>query len=156
MPSNTKLQAECSGDVDQPVAELEQPPRLQPDGASLTDTVTDFHCPVCDDQQLQVATLDATQACCCPECFGLLVDSQSLGQLISYRRAHYDGPDDTPTLMDQQALAQQIYCPTCREFMQTHPYYGPGNLVINSCSTCQLNWLDAGELSGIIRAPGRR
>ena len=30
--------------------------------------------------------------------------------------------------------------------MSTHPYYGPGNVIIDSCETCNLVWLDFGEL----------
>jgi Zn-finger nucleic acid-binding protein len=36
-----------------------------------------------------------------------------------------------------------------------HPYYGPGNVVVDSCTTCDLIWLDFGELKQIVDAPGR-
>jgi Zn-finger nucleic acid-binding protein len=39
--------------------------------------------------------------------------------------------------------------------MDVHPYYGPGNIVIDTCGTCQLLWLDHGELASVIDAPGR-
>jgi hypothetical protein len=39
--------------------------------------------------------------------------------------------------------------------MEVHPYYGPGNVVIDSCSACDLIWLDHGELKQISDAPGR-
>jgi Zn-finger nucleic acid-binding protein len=38
--------------------------------------------------------------------------------------------------------------------MDTHYYAGPGNIVIDDCSFCHLNWLDYGELQRITRAPG--
>jgi Zn-finger nucleic acid-binding protein len=38
--------------------------------------------------------------------------------------------------------------------MDTHYYAGPGNIVIDDCSGCRLNWLDYGELARIIHAPG--
>ena len=38
--------------------------------------------------------------------------------------------------------------------METHPYYGPGNVIIDSCGDCDLIWLDAGELKQIEHAPG--
>jgi Zn-finger nucleic acid-binding protein len=34
-------------------------------------------------------------------------------------------------------------------------YYGPGNIVIDTCPPCDLVWLDAGELQRAIDAPGR-
>jgi hypothetical protein len=39
--------------------------------------------------------------------------------------------------------------------METHPYFGPGNVVIDSCAGCELIWLDFGELKQIVAAPGR-
>jgi Zn-finger nucleic acid-binding protein len=38
--------------------------------------------------------------------------------------------------------------------METHPYYGPGNVIIDSCGECDLVWLDFGELKQISDAPG--
>ena len=39
--------------------------------------------------------------------------------------------------------------------MLTHPYYGPGNVTIDSCEGCELVWLDFGELRQIVDAPGK-
>lgn len=39
--------------------------------------------------------------------------------------------------------------------MDVHPYYGPGNVAIDSCSACNLVWLDFGELRQITHAPGQ-
>ena len=39
--------------------------------------------------------------------------------------------------------------------MITHPYFGPGNVVIDSCEHCELVWLDFGELQQIVDAPGK-
>ena len=36
--------------------------------------------------------------------------------------------------------------------MDTHPYGGPGNIVIDNCAGCELNWLDYGELQRVGRA----
>ena len=47
-------------------------------------------------------------------------------------------------------------CPACLERFETHPYCGPGNVVIDSCRDCELTWLDHGELATIMRAPGQR
>ena len=126
------------------------------DGISLSGKELDFFCPVCFDQKLQVAELEGSQACACSACQGFLIDSISLGTLISVLRAQYQGADDKPIMLNSMELEKKFDCPACFQPMYTHPYHGPGNVVINSCSTCQLNWLDAGEFSKIIRAPGRR
>jgi Zn-finger nucleic acid-binding protein len=39
--------------------------------------------------------------------------------------------------------------------MDTHPYGGPGNVIIDDCERCEVNWLDYGELQRIVRAPER-
>ena len=126
------------------------------DGAQWNGKSTAFFCPVCPDQNLEVATISKTQICGCRSCRGFLVDGHSLAGLIEAFRAEYRGADAQPELMDQKALQENMACPTCTGVMYTHAYHGPGNAVINSCSTCQLNWLDEGEFSSIIRAPGKR
>jgi hypothetical protein len=45
-----------------------------------------------------------------------------------------------------------IDCPSCHRPMLSHFYGGPGNLVIDTCEACHLNWLDPGELRRIARA----
>jgi Zn-finger nucleic acid-binding protein len=45
-----------------------------------------------------------------------------------------------------------INCPGCAKPMLNHFYGGPGNLVIDTCERCHLNWLDPGELRRIARA----
>ncbi len=45
-------------------------------------------------------------------------------------------------------------CPLCRKKMDVHPYYGPGGIVIDTCSRCDAVWLDSGELGQITDAPG--
>jgi Zn-finger nucleic acid-binding protein len=37
--------------------------------------------------------------------------------------------------------------------MIDHPYGGPGNVVIDTCERCGVNWLDPGELRRIAMAP---
>jgi hypothetical protein len=39
--------------------------------------------------------------------------------------------------------------------MDTHPYYGPGSFVIDSCVPCDVVWLDYGEIELVANAPGR-
>ena len=121
-----------------------------------TGTETDFTCPKCVTTNLEVGTIAETQAAFCGNCRGYVIDSGSFGFLATSLRQAYKGPDDKPVLIDQKALNESVNCPACLTKMHAHPYYGPGNSVINSCSECKLTWLDHGELSTIIRAPGAR
>jgi Zn-finger nucleic acid-binding protein len=40
--------------------------------------------------------------------------------------------------------------------METHPYAGPGAVVIDFCRHCEVVWIDRGELLQIQQAPGRK
>ena len=40
--------------------------------------------------------------------------------------------------------------------MTSHNYGGPGNVVMDTCERCELNWLDPGELRRIALAPDSR
>jgi Zn-finger nucleic acid-binding protein len=40
--------------------------------------------------------------------------------------------------------------------MEVHPYYGPGNIVVDSCVDCGFIWLDHGELTRVEQASSGR
>ncbi len=98
------------------------------------------------------------QACIehCPRCCGLLLPGELFRDVVQHRRASYTGPDDRAVPVDTAALEVRRNCPTCHQRMETHPYYGPGNTVIDACSHCDTIWLDAGEVTALVKAPGRR
>jgi hypothetical protein len=54
---------------------------------------------------------------------------------------------------DWKDLDRRIHCPKCTATMDTHPYCGPGNVIIDTCEPCVVNWLDYGELDRVVRAP---
>lgn len=112
-------------------------------------------CPVCASTLCQ-ASIDNSHVLYCEECRGMLVDSEHFAYVIQRRRADRIGPPDEPKPLDPEELGRTIDCPACGRPMEVHPYYGPGNTVIDSCARCRLVWLDPGEMSRIVRAPGRR
>ena len=115
-----------------------------------------FECPRCF-TGLEVGKLHGqTEVCFCNGCRGFVIDNDSLRGLVHELRANYEGQDGQPTPMDPSELDQQTTCPTCLHVMEAHPYHGPGNVVINSCRSCEITWMDHGELSVIERAPGQR
>ena len=116
---------------------------------------TDRNCPVCL-QTLVEAVIAEREGEFCPRCHGILVPSDDFLRIVQERRAEYSGVDAEPTPIDPEALNRRISCPACHATMDVHPYYGPGNTVIDSCCTCELVWLDSGELTTIERAPGCR
>ena len=60
------------------------------------------------------------------------------------------------TAVDSSDLRRTIDCPQCHHAMEAHFYAGPGNVTIDSCDPCSLNWLDHGELMRIVHAPDER
>lgn len=91
----------------------------------------------------------------CERCRGLLLPRAEFAEAISRRRGRETGPPAAPVPMDARELKRQVSCPSCHAPMDVHPYYGPGNVVIDTCSRCDMVWLDFGELTQITQAPGR-
>jgi Zn-finger nucleic acid-binding protein len=114
----------------------------------------DLECPVCE-EVLTEASLQRLQIHHCSACRGILLRHQDFGTLVfELRRTATDPPHPQGTL-DQSELEREIVCPVCLHPMHTHPYYGPGHIVIDSCTECGLVWLDGGELERVINAPGK-
>lgn len=116
---------------------------------------TDHNCPVCV-RALVEAVVGEREAEYCEGCRGILVGTDEFRDIVQQRRAGYAGPDARPTPINSRALERNVSCPGCHAAMDVHPFYGPGNTVIDSCRGCGLVWLDSGELTAIERAPGRR
>ena len=124
---------------------------LEPSGKT-----NEFQCPKCD-QALELGKLRGmVDVCFCSNCRGFVIDSGSLGDIVNELRGSYEGPDDKPRPIDSNALDRNCRCPACLDKMDAHPYYGPGNVVIDTCMHCKLAWFDHGELAKIVRAPGKR
>jgi Zn-finger nucleic acid-binding protein len=103
-----------------------------------------------------VASLDGVKVQHCQACHGILLGNEPFRELLRRRRQRYDGPDDKPFPLNLKELERHTECPQCRGTMDVHPYYGPGNAVLDTCFGCRLIWLDRGELAALERAPGLR
>ncbi|MDB2687619.1 zf-TFIIB domain-containing protein [Mariniblastus sp.] len=123
---------------------------------TATGKKTGFNCPRCA-VELEVGLMvDTVQVCFCNNCRGYVIDNDTFGNLAIALRDGYKGADDKPKPIDPKQLETSQNCPACFAKMEAHPYYGPGSVVIDSCTHCKLAWLDHGELGRIVRAPGRR
>jgi Zn-finger nucleic acid-binding protein len=60
-----------------------------------------------------------------------------------------------PSPLNPRALERKLSCPKCGGALETYPYGGPGNAVIDGCRHCDVIWLDFGEFRQIVDAPGR-
>lgn len=91
----------------------------------------------------------------CEKCRGLLLQRAYFAEVVTRRRAWATSPVVQPEPLDPRELERRVKCPACSQRMVTHPYYGPGNVVVETCDACDLIWLDYGELQRIVDAPGR-
>jgi Zn-finger nucleic acid-binding protein len=126
-----------------------------PDGVQQLAEESDLSCPVCG-VLLVAASLGGTRVQHCLQCRGVLATNDAFSQIIKKRRAEYPGEPAAPIPLDPSELNRKVRCPACSRAMDAHPYYGPGNVVVDTCGSCYLIWLDHGEIAAIERAPGRR
>jgi len=132
-------------------------PEKNDDGVRVFDEPAELSCPVCQ-VPLWHAAIDHQRILYCTRCRGslipmpvfvLLLQDLRARRGVSYGPAAGISPPPDPHELDRPTL-----CPQCGNRMDTHYYAGGGNVVIDDCSRCELNWLDAGELMTIVRAPG--
>jgi Zn-finger nucleic acid-binding protein len=132
-----------------------EPLEASADGVTPLDQKSDVDCPVCQ-VPLSAGSIEGHRVLFCETCRGVLVRGENLMQIVRKRRAQRSGPGERPQPLNQEELKRHIHCPVCGRKMDVHPYYGPGNVVIDSCLRCHLTWLDHGEIAAIERAPGAR
>jgi Zn-finger nucleic acid-binding protein len=126
------------------------------DGIRVVSEASDATtCSLCNQPLASAILDDAHPARYCRNCRGVLIARKSFAAVVEHRRAWATGTPGPPVLLNKTDLDRKAQCPVCKGRMLTHPYYGPGNVVIDSCVSCELVWLDFGELKQIVDAPGR-
>ena len=126
------------------------------DGIQPIDESVNSPCPSCSDC-LQTAQLDGRPILYCPGCYGMLVRRDHFGAIVSERRSRRAGQEQAvASAIEPGVHSRRLRCPACEGSMETHPYYGPGNVIIDSCANCDYVWLDHGELSRVERSAGGR
>ena len=112
-------------------------------------------CPVCRQPLMHAVLDDREQIEVCDRCKGILMARRAFAVTLTARRRAAQTAAVTPSPADPDDLRRRVPCPRCAATMIADWYYGPGNIVIDTCPTCDLVWLDAGELRRAIDAPGR-
>ena len=128
-------------------------PEKNAEGVRVLNDTADESCPVCA-IPLRHALLARERIRYCTRCHGMLIPMEVFVGLVQELKANGNGPV-IPQPPNPHELDRHIQCPRCHHPMDTHYYGGPGNIVIDDCSRCYLNWLDDGELMRIVRAPDR-
>lgn len=132
-----------------------QAPPPSPDGVRWLGPASEgWRCPLCSESLHRIGIDDRYQGHQCPNCQGLLLARPRFGEAVHSRRRYAGGPPDPLRTPDRDELHRRVRCPSCGKHMDTHPYQD-GVLVVDTCSACNLIWLDRGELARAVNAPGR-
>jgi Zn-finger nucleic acid-binding protein len=126
-------------------------PAKNQDGVCILGEASGELCPVCK-VPLMHASMLHQRFLFCTRCGGSLIPMLVFLALVRDLRARGSGVEENPHPPDPRELQRALRCPKCGAAMDTHYYEGGGNVVIDDCSHCELNWLDAGELQTIGRA----
>ncbi len=129
-------------------------PEPNADGVRVLEERAGMACPVCKTPLVHAGIL-GVRLVYCEHCRGLLIRADVLYPLVQQIRAERESPEIVQSTADLADLKRTILCPRCGQPMDSHPYAGPGNIVIDNCPGCELNWLDHGELRRIASAPDR-
>lgn len=119
------------------------------DGVRVLGPAAQERCPVCA-VSLNHAAIEGLRLLHCATCRGVLISMPSFVTLADHMRA--SGPPARPRAHAPEELDRGVRCPRCARAMNTHFYAGPGQIVIDSCSHCLVNWLDHGELLRVVSA----
>lgn len=122
---------------------------------TLGENPEGIRCPICHVPLQMVVLDDHYRGYHCARCRGFLFFRSTFRHLLESRRARAATPSEPPTRYDPGELQRRISCPMCSRVMETYPYLGPGNIVIDTCSWCDLIWLDYREIEKAVNAPGR-
>jgi Zn-finger nucleic acid-binding protein len=129
-------------------------PKENLDGVRLIGEPAQVECFFCK-LPLYVASIGGIRILTCEHCKGILVPQPSFLTMVNYLRGVAGSAEFPFRPIDPQELRRRIMdCPQCKQAMDTHPYYGPGNVVIDVCPRCRVIWLDYSELYKIINSPG--
>jgi Zn-finger nucleic acid-binding protein len=125
-------------------------PEATDDGIVTIGEPVELDCPVCA-TPLATGSIDGHPVSVCGLCRGFLAANHEFNDILPRRRAQCADRPSIPQSLDRAELARRVACPKCAKTMDTHPYGGGGNVVVDSCSACHLIWLDAGELETLAR-----
>jgi Zn-finger nucleic acid-binding protein len=127
-------------------------PDPNPDGVRVLGEATESPCPRCK-PPLVTGTIAGVHILYCNQCHGLLISMDDFMPAVEELRSRHEHSEYAGQQPDWHDLDRRTDCPKCRRRMDTHPYCGPGNVIIDTCESCSVNWLDYGELQRIVRAP---
>ena len=125
------------------------------EGVRVLEEPSNLQCPICAVALVQAA-IGGERMLYCRSCRGMLLSMETFPGVLQNLRSRREPTAVGARPADPRDLERRICCPKCGQTMETHPYGGPGNVILDNCERCELNWLDYNELDSIIRAPDRQ
>jgi Zn-finger nucleic acid-binding protein len=122
------------------------------DGVRVLGVLAAISCPICK-IPLMNASVARERIFYCERCRGMLISMDVFPEIVQDLRSRREISVDAAHAPDWKDLDRRICCPKCGATLDTHAYCGPGNIIIDTCENCSLNWLDYGELDRVVRAP---
>jgi Zn-finger nucleic acid-binding protein len=129
-------------------------PEANADGVRDLGVPSPLHCPICAVPLIH-ASIARERILYCEQCRGMLIGMDTFIAIVHNLRARGEISAEAAQQPDWSEMDRRIQCPKCGGNMDTHPYGGGGNVIIEDCEPCELNWLDHGELERIVQAPDR-
>lgn len=126
-------------------------PEPNDDGVRVLGEWSAHCCPVCRTPLVHGAHT-RERLLYCESCRGMLLPMENFLTLVDTLRASRKGSAFPSRPVEPADLERAAICPQCGSRMHTHIYGGPGNIVIDNCPACRLNWLDHQELARITSA----
>jgi Zn-finger nucleic acid-binding protein len=108
-------------------------PDANADGVRVLGVPAEFPCPVCR-IPLTNASVARERIFYCERCHGMLIGMSVFVEIIEDLRSRRENTVDAAHAADWRDLDRRIQCPKCAAVMDTHPYCGPGNIIIDSCA----------------------
>ena len=113
------------------------------------EVTSDYACPVCG-SLLTEGLLYEKKVFFCKQCGGILIKMSDFASVVETMRAFQTKKTVNTHKITEEELNRVIRCPICGSKTDTHPYYGPGHVVIDTCPECFVVWLDSEELTKIV------
>lgn len=115
-------------------------------------------CPRCGDgAALELEKAGGHSLLVCLQCEGVLVAQRDLRRLAEFLSRKWIGTAalGDPAL-EEPALPQASHPPgplpcACGAALEAFPYLGQSGLILDRCESCEVVWLDAGEIEAVAR-----
>jgi Zn-finger nucleic acid-binding protein len=125
-------------------------PKEGDEGVVIVGGKVEASCPICA-VPLLAAQIEEETVAHCGQCRGILVEMESFRVIVTRRRSLHGSAERCTEPFDPTELQRVLTCPRCHLPMDAHPYFGGGNVIVDSCEPCGVIWLDAGKSALIER-----